>query len=143
VTTAREHVHHQGCPDLGACRFIGGFGDSKHCEALDRTLDLVEEQRMHQTAEDLRRLARDPEMAVASEGPEHRTGWLMAAYRIDPYVQIPAFVPGSGASDPRLLHPDCTLCDKGREHWHRKADGRRVAVPDLPRPAFRGLSEIR
>jgi len=144
MTTARETIHIHACRDLGSCEFIGGEGTRHHCGELNRLLDVVEEQRLHQVAEDLRKTARDLETAVVSEGPEHRTGWLMAAYRIDPYVQIPAFVPGSGASDPRLIHPDCVLCDAGREHWHRKADGRRVTVPSLPRPTFRrGLSEIR
>lgn len=144
MTTAREQVHFHACPDIGTCEFVGGPGNRRQCGELTDLLNLVEEQRMHEAAEDLRKVANNPDMAGSSESQEYRTGWMMAAYLLDPYLKIDAFVPGSGASDPRLIHPDCTQCDAGREHWHRKTDGKRVAVPTLGYPAFRGgLKEIR
>ena len=140
TTTARERTHFHTCPDVGACRYIGGMGSQENCLALDRFLDDVEEQRMHQAAEDLRRTGRDRE--ATSE--EIRGGWFMAAYRIDPYVQVPAYTAGSGAADPRLIHPDCKRCETGAEHWHRKSDGKAVEIAELGAPAFRGgLSEVR
>jgi hypothetical protein len=89
------------------------------CQMLDYLLSQLEEDALHRAAQDfLDNLGTFPRVTQA--------GFYAAAARIAPYVKIDAFDPDLDEIHPSEGCPDCGLCARGDEHWHRRADNKPV-----------------
>lgn len=112
----REEFHRQFCRD-DQC-FIDYDESGRNCSLLDRSLEAIEETRLHREAEKLRIL-------VETTGRVIGYGLLVAIDKIDPYEKIERLDPAAHEtrSNESRIDPRCQKCVNGLEHWHRKVDG--------------------
>lgn len=109
--SARDRVHDRICKD--SCT---AYGDepSDLCRSVDRLLDRVEADALHQAALDFE-ARMDAQRWPRGIGP----GVSYMVREMDPYEKVDAY-------DPEVhdVHPgefsDCPQCAKGVEHWHHK-----------------------
>lgn len=109
--SARDRIHARICqPPCGA------YGDepSGLCRNVDKLLDRVEADALHQAARDF-----ESRMDAAKWPRAIGPGVSYMVREMDPYEKVDAY-------DPNVhdVHPgefsDCPQCAGGVEHWHRK-----------------------
>lgn len=111
MSHARGRIHARTC---AVHCVMYGDDPSPQCAAVDRMLDLVESNAVHQAVRDLVQ-----EMDEAKWPRAVGPGVYHAVQRLDPYEEVEAF-------DPQMhdVHPgefsDCPKCAGGVAHWHYK-----------------------
>jgi hypothetical protein len=137
MTSPRFQIHYAFCKDLGACQYIGGAGDHKQCDKLERFLDYNDEILLHTQADKFRDEIHT--YGTRRGGSAIIGGLATAAEMTEPFVKIEAF---EGDPEeyvhPSEEHPDCPVCAEGVEHYHRKKDGSPLRLSDVPRETSGG-----
>lgn len=115
--SARDRVHSRICT-----RSCVAYGDapSDLCRSVDRLLDRVEQNALHEAAMEF-----EARMDVAKWPRGIGPGVSFMVREMDPYEKVDAYDP-----DVHDVHPgefsDCPQCAGGVEHWHYKGTQRPV-----------------